>query len=316
MAIPIELQDVTRVLSQLVMPSPRRQQQPTSAPYGNHNNMKHLAPIEMAAHSIHMHQPYHTVVGPSSAAACAPAAGQLQMFNSGHFSNISSNNNNKSSPPPSSVSIPVSSGCSDHLLVFSSQASLLQQQSVSSASFPSALYSHACNTTTSSGRNPVNISSYIQGWLIPVGYMTCGLGMGLCNLITPGNIPACANLLCPIWTLSLALHAATETDPLWIWSALLSILLLPFVILVRDFLFVAFYLLVFTGFTSGRFWQTFQGPMFILLCICCGGLVVCCILSLTSDHPAYQITVAGFFSITASIITSSSKLGKLSFRIG
>jgi hypothetical protein len=286
MAIPIELQDVTRVLSQLVMPSPRRA--PNASPGPNHS-MKHLAPIEMAAHSIHMHQPYHNLVPPPST---GPAVG-MHVFN---------HNNNSSS----SVSISVSSAGSDN--IFPS----LQQQSASQgppASF--GLYSSSCATS----RSTISFSGQIQGWLIPVGYMICGLGMGLCNLIAPVHIPACAHLLCPLWTLSLGLHAATETDPMWSWTAFMCIFLLPFVILVRDFLFVAFYLLVFTAFTSGRFWQTFQGPMFILLCLCCGGLVVCCILSLTSDHPAYQISVAGFFSLTASII-SSSRLGKIAFRIG
>ena len=244
-AHPIEIQDVTRVLSQLVMPSPRR-------PNAAGATLKHLAPIEMAAQSIHMHQPYHSLQAPG------PPSGKDK----------------------SSVAVSI--------------APVLDPAPSSGQSKPAFL---------------------VHGWGIPLGYTLCGLCMGLCNLVAPGFTPECAHLLCPLWTLALGLHAAAEHDPVWAWCGLLCVLLLPFVILVRDFLFAAFYLLVFTGFTSGRFWQFFQGPTFILLSICWVGLCVCCGLSLGAEHPCAQISVAGFFSLTAGII-SSSRLSKLTFRIG
>jgi hypothetical protein len=253
MAIPIELQDVNRVLSQLVMPSPRRPGCPSSV-------LRHLAPIEMAAQSIHLHQPYHPLV----ASMGLPVPGPPSKGHSG------------------GVSIPV-------------------------APDPFPPPSH----TKCIGGSLLGV----QGWGIPLGYACCGLCMGLCNLIIPAHITQCAHLLCPIWTLTLGMHAAMETDPLWVWTGLMCLLLLPFVILVKDLLFVGFYLLVFTFFTSGRFWLNFQGPCFILICICWTGLVVCCILSIGSDHPRSQISVAGFFALSASII-ASSRLGRLCLRVG
>lgn len=254
MAAPIELQDVTRVLSQLVMPSPRRH------PQGGSAAMKNLAPIEMAAHSIHLHQPYH---------------GNLVLH---------------SAPSSSSVSLPKSQGAAIAIPIAPEPA---LPQSSASAKCPPLM---------------------LQGWLIPVGYAGCGLCMGLCNLIMPASIGACAHLLCPVWTLTLGMHAATEPDPAWAWCGVMCILLLPWVILVRELLFVGFYLLVFTTFSVGRFWQTFQGPLFILLAMCWAGLFVCCGLSLASDRPYNQISVAGFFSLSASVI-SSSRLNKLVLRV-
>lgn len=217
--------------------------------------MKNLAPIEMAAHSIHLHQPYHghLVLNSSSAPKCQAAA----------------------------IAIPIA---------------------------PDPLLQSSVGTCKSSP------SLVIQGWLIPLGYACCGLCMGLCNLIVPGSVGSCAHLLCPIWTLTLGMHAATETDPVWAWCGVMCLLLLPCVILVHDLLFVAFYLLVFTVFSVGRFWQTFQGPVFILLAMCWTGLLVCCGLSLASDHPYSQISVAGFFSLSASVI-SSARLGKAVLRV-
>ncbi len=253
----LELQDVTRVLSQLVMPSPRR---PGGAAPAS-SSLKHLAPIEMAAHSIHLHQPYHSLA-PLPPAPPPPSQ------------------HHPPSATPASVAIPL--------------------QSIAGEWF-----------AHSSSHKP----QPLQAWGVPVGYTVCGLCMGLCNLIEPRYTPSCAHLLCPVWSLSLGLHAATETDPLWAWWGGMCVLLLPFVILVQDYLFAAFYLLAFAGFTSGRFWQTFQGPSFILLSICWGGLVLSCVLSAWSEHPCVQISIAGFFALIAGII-SSSRLSKLAVRIG
>ncbi len=255
-ATTIELQDVTRVLSQLVMPSPRRNN--SNHQQTGHGCMKHLAPIEMSAQSIHLHQPYHSLqIGPSHSSSIQTASQVSQA--------------NIQVPP--SISIPIAPD------VYKSKA------------------------------------PFIHGWFIPLGYTFCGLCMGLCNLIVPHQVPNCAHLLCPLWTLSLGMHAATETDPLWFWCGVMCVFLLPFVILIRDFLFVAFYLIVFTGFTSGRFWQAFQGPPFILLSVCWAGLLLFCGLSLGSDHPCAQISIAGFFALTAGII-SSSRLVKQTLRFG
>jgi hypothetical protein len=266
-ALPIEIQDVSRVLSQLVMPSPRR---PTiGCPASTHqqhpSTLKHLAPIEMATQSIHLHQPYHQlqVLGPQSGATNGYSKGQ-------HHGSVSIAVAGPGTVPDSGASLVVPG-------------------------------------------KPPSLAN-VGGWLIPCGYTVCGLGMGLCNLIAPSHTPECAQILGPIWTLSLGLHVASELDPVWFWWGILCILLLPFVILVRDFLFAAFYLLAFAGFSSGRFWQFFQGPSFILLCICWAGLLASLGLSLASDHPSAQISAAGFFSLTAGII-SSTRISRLFGRI-
>ena len=270
----LELQDVTRVLSQLVMPSPRKPGGATGASHPGQHSLKHLAPIEMAAHSIHLHQPYHNSLG------LPPPPSQPH---GSHHPPVSTSSNSHHQPhaTPASVAIPLQAVSGDW-------------------------FAHSSSSQKALG---------IQGWAVPVGYTVCGLCMGLCNLIEPRYTPSCAHLLCPIWSISVGLHAATETDALWAWWGGLCVLLLPFVIAVQDYLFAAFYLLVFAGFSSGRFWQTFQGPSYILLSICWGGLLLSCGLSGWSEHPCVQISIAGFFAIVAGII-SSTRLSKLTLRIG
>ena len=155
----------------------------------------------------------------------------------------------------------------------------------------------------------------LQGWAVPVGYAVCGLGMGLCNLISPGHVRDCAHLLCPTWTLALGMHAATQPDGAWGWWGVLTLLLLPFVILVRDPLFVAFYLVDFTGFALARFWVHTQGTQFLLACVCCAGVVAGCAAGLMVDQPQAQLSVAAFFAISAGVI-SSARFGKSVVRVG
>jgi hypothetical protein len=157
----------------------------------------------------------------------------------------------------------------------------------------------------------------LQGWAVPVGYAVCGLGMGLCNLIAPAHIRDCANLLSPVWTLALGMHAATQagSDGAWLWWGVLTIVLLPFVILVRDPLFVSFYLVNFAGFALGRFWVHTQGAQFLLACACCVGVVAGCSAGLMVDQPQAQLSVAAFFAISAGVI-GSVRPGKSVIRVG
>ena len=167
-------------------------------------------------------------------------------------------------------------------------------------------------TTTSSSAPLV-----LQGWAVPVGYAVCGLGMGLCNLIAPAHVRDCAHLLTPVWTLALGMHAATQagSDGAWLWWGVLTMILLPFVILVRDPLFVAFYLVDFTGFALGRFWAHTQGAQFLLACACCVGVVAGCGAGLAVDQPQAQLSVAAFFAISAGVI-GSARPGKAVIRVG
>lgn len=160
----------------------------------------------------------------------------------------------------------------------------------------------------------------VPGWAPPAGYALCGLGLGLCNLLVPGYIQTCAHLLCPVWTLALALHivshpAHTKHDSVWVWSGVLTLLLLPFVVLVGASLFVGFYLLVFAAFSSGFFWRRLQGTAFILAWVCWAGLLVSCGLSAgVGLPPQMHLCVAAFFSISLGVINSGG--GKFVMRIG
>ena len=148
-------------------------------------------------------------------------------------------------------------------------------------------------------------------WATPVGYALCGLGMGLCNLLCPGYIQACAHILCPVWSLSLGLHIASGAqqlqkrahDSCWVWTGVLTLMLLPFVIVIGSSLFVFFYLLVFAAFSSGTFWKRLQGVPFILSWFCWGGFLFVCALGLgVALPPQMHLCVAAFFSISLGVL--------------
>ena len=180
----------------------------------------------------------------------------------------------------------------------------------------------ALNSGSCSGGGGAACSSesvMVPGWATPGGYAICGLGLGLCNLLAPGYIQTCAHLLCPVWTLSLALHIvgnpAHSHDSAWVWSGVLTLLLLPFVILVGSPLFVGFYLLVFAAFSSGLFWRRLHGAAFILAWVCWGGLLLSCGLSVgVGLPPAMHLCIAAFFSISLGVIGSGG--GKFVMRAG
>ena len=159
----------------------------------------------------------------------------------------------------------------------------------------------------------------VQGWVIPLAYVACGLILCLCNILIPDGIVACVHVLCPVWTLTLALHALAlhSADPTWLWLGGLTGLLLPFILLVRDLLFVCFYLLVFAVFaTGGRFWQTLQGPPFVLVCVSWLGLLSGIVLAVLAEHPSAQLSVAAFFALSTAIVSSGARFGKLVLRVG
>lgn len=178
----------------------------------------------------------------------------------------------------------------------------------------------ACPAPTSvGGSGEGSCSVLVPGWATPGGYAFCGLGLGLCNLLAPGYIQTCAHVLCPVWTLALALHIvghpAHPQDSAWVWSGVLTLLLLPFVILVAAPLFVGFYLLVFAAFSSGLFWRRLHGAAFILAWVCWGGLLLSCGLSAgVGLPPSMHLCIAAFFSISLGVIGSGG--GKFVMRAG
>ena len=155
----------------------------------------------------------------------------------------------------------------------------------------------------------------IQGWTIPLAYVACGVTLCLCNILVPDGIVGCVHVLCPVWTLTLAAHALATSDPAWLWMGALTGLLLPFVLLLRDVLFVCFYLLVFAAFATGRFWQTLQGPPLVLACVSWAGLLSGCTLAVLAEHPRAQVSVATFFGLSAAMVSSAARFGKVVLRV-
>ena len=183
-----------------------------------------------------------------------------------------------------------------------------------------AISTPTTTTTAAGSHQQQQQQQIIQGWAIPLAYVACGLALCLCNILVPEGIVACVHVLCPVWTLTLALHALalhSTTDPTWLWLGGLTGLLLPFVLLVRDLLFVCFYLLVFAVFaTGGRFWQTLQGPPFVLVCVSWLGLLSGIVLAVLAEHPSAQLSVAAFFALSTAIVSSGARFGKLVLRVG
>lgn len=259
----LELPDVLKVQSLFVVPSSRNSAFVSSQGQGS---VQRLAPIEMAAQSIHLASPaqqsgtsFHMPAPPSatSAASGRKAARDLECHrplaapsdSMGCFHDFAGSPGH--APPGKPCSIPV------HLLV-------------------------------------------------PLGYASCGLGICLCHLMGPGYLHSCAFLLSPLWTLALALHAVGMNDSVWLWLGLLTIFLLPFTILIADQLFVAFYLGVFAVFASGRFWQTLRGAPFLVISLSWFGLASSLVLSaVLQEQPAAQLAIAGFFALTAGVVSAS-----------
>jgi hypothetical protein len=153
----------------------------------------------------------------------------------------------------------------------------------------------------------------LQGWVIPVGYSVCCISICLCNIVYPWGIRALLGLLMPLWSSTILLHAATQAD-VWMWWGVVSAFLAPFIVLVADWMFVAFYILVFTGFGSCLFWRHTHGVGFILICVCLLGVLLGCSLSVTSGDRKAQLSVAGFCSVTAAVL-NTVRLSKLTFRV-
>lgn len=147
----------------------------------------------------------------------------------------------------------------------------------------------------------------VPGSFVPAVYSVCGLWLGLCNLVAPGYIQACAHLLCPAWSLALALHIVSgcEGRGCWAWCGVLTLLLLPFVILIGSALFVCFYLFMFALFSSGVFWRRMQGVHFICVWLCWGGFFLSCGLGFGTVPVHMHLSVAAFFAIALGVLNSA-----------
>ena len=263
----LEVADVLRVQSLFVLPSSSsRAVQSRVFPAGQQaKNAGRLAPIEMAAPSIHM-------ISPSSSAPMSLSHSQSPL-----------------PAPPPAAGKPAQEERDCWTMLCHPTPSMEQE-------YPRE-------------QKPRHLS---PGVLVPLGYITCGVCLLLCHLMAPGYPSHCVIMLSPIWTLTLALHTiGMMNDQVWMWLGLLTILALPFTILLSDRLFWTFYLFIFTVFCSGRFWQALQGPFFLLVGLCWFGLASSLALGFVlRDHPVAYQGLACFFALAAGSI-SGSRLGRI-----
>jgi len=180
-----------------------------------------------------------------------------------------------------------------------------QHNNTASASLPPPA------TTTTQQQGPVILD--FSARFIPLSYVACLLYLSLSSVLTPGYMRTSIHVLSPSWTLLVALHAIAQNDPIARWTGALTILLLPFVLLVHNTLFVVFYTLVFAAFASGRFWLTLRGPSFVLVSLCWFCILTTGALSfstITGDHTRAFLSAAAFFSLVVAIFTSTCTIPK------
>ena len=274
----LELPDVLKVQSLFVVPSSRNSALfvPNSQQQNQAGGMQRLAPIEMAAQSIHM-------------------ASSTSSFTA----NNNSNNNNSSNASSLVASRRASSAVRDMEVGYGQNC---QGEAGTSGCCQDFCVSPASTASTLASK-PWSIPVRA---VVPLTYSCCGAGLCLCHLMAPGYIHACTLLLSPLWTLALALHAVAMRDLIWLWLGLLAVLLLPFTLLVADMIFVAFYLAVFAVFASGRFWQNLKGLPFLMVSLCWFGLASSLALSaVLQEQPVAQLAVATFFALAAGVVSAS-----------
>ena len=153
-----------------------------------------------------------------------------------------------------------------------------------------------------------------HGWIVPCGYALCGTCMALCNLFVPGACLECAQLVCPLWSCTTLLHAATQAG-VWQWWGFMVVALLPFALLLGDPSFLALYAILFTLFAAGNSWTILHGPQLIVLCACACGAVVSACLSVLADRPRMHLSISGYCG-TACAILCTHRLARVAFRAG
>ena len=154
---------------------------------------------------------------------------------------------------------------------------------------------------------------YLYGWHVPLGYIISSLLISLCNIIAPLWIYHCAFLVCPVWSISLGLHALLYQG-MFMWYSALLLILYPLVVFFREPFLLIIYILLFSIFSTWKFWNHRQGPCFILVCVCWGGIIAGCIWAVFSVDPKPQLTVSGFCAIIA-VSLCIRKTNKLIIRI-
>jgi len=156
-------------------------------------------------------------------------------------------------------------------------------------------------------------SPFVYGWHIPLGYIISSLLISLCNIIAPTWIYNCAFLVCPIWSISLGLHALLQQG-VFVWYSIVLLLLYPFIVFRQEVFLLNIYIILFSIFSTWKFWNHRQGPYFILICVCWVGIMTGCIWTIFSVDPKPQLTVAGFCSVISATLCIR-KTNKLIIRV-
>ena len=275
--------DVLKVQSLFVVPSSRNSSLfVTNSQQQNQAGMQRLAPIEMAAQSIHM-----------ASSTSSFIANNNNMNSSNHGSPL------VASRRASSAVRDMEACHSQNCQVDGASSGCCQDFCMTPASVAPP---HLAGSTTLASK-PWSIPVRA---VVPLTYSCCGAGLCLCHLMAPGYVHACTLLLSPLWTLALALHAVAMRDLVWLWLGLLALLLLPFTLLVADMIFVAFYLAVFAVFASGRFWHNLKGLPFLMVSLCWFGLASSLALSaVLQEQPVAQLAIATFFALAAGVVSAS-----------
>jgi len=167
-----------------------------------------------------------------------------------------------------------------------------------------------CSTSSSNLLKPDPLLPILYGWYIPLGYIISSLLISLCNIIAPLWIRNCAFFVCPIWSISLGMHSLLQQGA-FMWYGVFLMTTYPIVVLLQEPLALDLYIFFFAVFSTWKFWIHHQGPCFILICVCCGGIITGCGWAFFSVDPRPQLTVAGFCSVIASslCIRKTNKLG-------
>jgi hypothetical protein len=190
--------------------------------------------------------------------------------------------------------------------------------STSASNFSSACWSaldpHNC-TTSSHPSTPGPAGVVVLDFsarFIPLAYVACLLYLSVSSVLTPGYMRTSIHILSPSWILLVALHAISQNDPVARWTGALVVLLLPFVLLIHNTLFIVFYTLVFAAFASTRFWVSLHGVFFILVSLCWFCILTATALGVShgGDHTRTYLSTAVVFSLLIAILNSAYTIPK------
>ena len=186
----------------------------------------------------------------------------------------------------------------------------------SSSSSAASHFTSACWSALDTRHCPSSATGVVvldfSARFIPLAYVACLLYLSVSSVLTPGYMRTSIHILSPSWILLVALHAISQNDPVARWTGALVVLLLPFVLLIHNTLFIVFYTLVFAAFASTRFWVSLHGVFFILVSLCWFCILTATALGVShgGDHTRTYLSTAVVFSLLIAILNSAYTIPK------